>query len=110
MLFKVHYSFQTADTPAFREEQNSIQYEAASQPQAIKDFVRWWKNRHEAAPEHFKIMLAFKLHYFIPKRIEADGYLPSDVAAFGYYEWKSDWPGAAKTWKELESLDTLPVS
>ena len=99
MVYRAHYEFKTEDTPPGEAMSGTIQYLSDTPAKAADDFRRWWRKRHEAAPEHFKRILAVNIYEVILQRIDDTGYLPQNIGARAY-EWKCDFPMADAFWQE----------
>jgi len=102
MLFRARYAFKSETTEPNTEQAGSIQYKALSNDSAVKGFVRWWENRHEAVPEYFQTLYAVKIYSIYPQVINESGYLPSETQVLYIFEWKYDWPWAKTTWEKLK--------
>lgn len=88
-----HYEFFTGEHDC---RSSSIHYAAATKGDAVKDFKRWWDQRHASLPEWFGKFLAVKIYGFEPQPIAADGSMNPSTGMY-CYEWKCDFPWAYGT-------------
>lgn len=94
MIFQAHVEFQTPDDVRQRRASSaSIVFESDDPPSAAKDVAKWFAERHEAIPDYWHTLCAYKVYVVVPQRIEANGHLRG-ATGFPCYEWKCDfgWP------------------
>jgi hypothetical protein len=78
------------DGPA-RELSRDLHLQAASRGDAVKDAVRWYRNRMQIFPEVFPDFHCIKVREFSPNWVDERGGLVARPMGMWFFEWKNDW-------------------
>ena len=89
MFYQAHFQFIDY---AGKVCETRIVFSALTIDEAVRGPLRWWKNRHEAVPEHFHHLGYFQCAPYTIDPIRDDGYCSSG-SGFRLFEWSQDRAG-----------------